>query len=367
MEETKTVSTPTEILNEAILNLFSICKELQDNVYNNSGKRPHWTNCSNRLESCYHKVNDPEGFKDTFKLFHEKYHSEYTKTTIFLPDEEDDTQYTVADDFFSSEQVYDQSGAVVSIKVANENKKGKSWNKIPILRGPIIYYDYEDKRTSGVNLPIGEIYRTSSLLYQQMEKDGVDDIKTRSSPGRLLHAFFDVIDKSFTEDYPAQEIVKENITMLKGAIDELDNCEEEETETGGPFGTIRNIFKKVIPTLTGGKNSLLPKEAEKMFKGILDDKSGTLDNIGDLFSEVSTSIEKGASEAKEAGKTNTAASITTMLDNISTTLKSEAVVNKLGNIANKLGDLSTVLAPPTATNIEKPVESTEGNDAADQD
>lgn len=367
MEETKIPDSPTEILNQAILNFFDLCKELQDNIYNNTRQRPHWTNCSNRLESCYHKVNDPEGFRDMFKLFHEKYHSEYTKTTIFLPDEDDETQYIVADGFFTSNQIYDQTGAIVSIKIANENKKGKNWNKVPILRGPVMYYDYEDKRTSGVNLPIGEIYTNSFVLFQEMEKDGLDDSRTRSSPGRILHAFFDVINKSFTEDYPGQEIVRENITMLKNSIDELDNGNEEETEAGGPFGTIRNIFKKVIPSLTNGKNSILPKEAEKMFKGILDDKSGTLDNMSDLFTEVSNSIEKGASEAKEAGKTNTAASITTMLDNISTTLKSEGVVNKLGNIANKLGDLSTVLAPPTATNLEKAVESTEGNNAADQD
>lgn len=350
-------------LKSSIEELFSLSKEVQDIIYSDRNNRPQWTTCSNRLETCYHKVNNPEGFREMFQSFHNKYYTEYTKENIFVPNPDNDDEFTVNDEFFNSLQVYDQSGAIVSIKIANENKKGKSSFKIPVLKGPIIYYDYDDKRTVGINLPIGEIYRAAINICEKMEKEGNDDVNTRTLPPRILLAFFNVIDRSFTVEYDNSNVVIENIKLLNDAILLVDDGNEEE-KTSGPFGMLKNVFKKVLPTLTGGKNSLLPKEAEKMFRDIMDEKSGTLNNIGDIFTEVSSSIEKGANEAKEAGKNSTASSITTMLDNISNTLKSEAVVSKLGNIAEELNTLTSTLAPPTASNLEKPVESGE---AAEQD
>lgn len=363
MEDNKDSDNPTKRLDKAIRILLELGKEVQDSIYSTTNKRPHWTNCSNRLESCYYKVDDAEGFRDMFKMFHEKYHEEYIKEYIFTIDPDDIDQYTTNDDFFKSNQVYEQSGSVVSIKVLNQNKKG--WVKVPIVKGPIIYYDYEDKRTAGINFPIGEIYRTSVEMFEKMEKNEEDDVSTRALPAKILCAFFNVINEACSEGYTGEDIIKENISMLDEIILDVDGNEEDNEKSNGPFGTLRNVFKKFLPTLTGGKNSLLPKEAGKMFKDIMNENNGTLDNIGDLFSEVSSSIEKGASEAK--GASNTSSSITTMLDNISTTLKSESVVNKIGDIANKLSDLSGVLAPPTATNLEKAVESTEDNNADDQD
>lgn len=357
MEEDKQVKD----LKGSIEELFKLSKEVQDIIYSDTNNRPQWTACSNRLETCYHKVNNPEGFREMFQSFHNRHYLEYTKENIFVADPDNDDDFSVNDDFFNSLQVYDQSGAIVSIKVANENKKGKSSFKIPVLKGPIMYYDYDDKRTMGINLPIGEIYRASINIFNKMEKEDRDDISTRTLPSRILLAFFNVINSSFTNEYKNYDIVIGNIKLLNDTISQIDDGTEEE-KTSGPFGMLKNVFKKVLPTLTGGKNSLLPKDAEKMFRDIMDEKSGTLNNIGDIFSEVSSSIEKGANEAKEAGKNGAAVSITTMLDNISNTLKSETVVSKLGNIAEDLNTLTSTLAPPTASNLEKPVESGEADE-----
>ncbi len=179
--------------------------------------------------------------------------------------------------------------------------------------------------------------------------------------------FFTVIYEACGEGCTGEDILKENIDLLTKSIAEVDGNEnEDDGKASGPFGALKGVFKKLLPTLTGGgKNSLLPKEAQKIFKGVME--GDTLDSVGDMFSEISGSIEKGAAEANEAGKKSTGASITTMLDNISSTLKSESVVGKLEGIANKLSDLSSgLLAPPTGP-VETAKESTEDNNADDQD
>lgn len=363
MTEPSTTETKTDPLDIEITNLFVVCNETQDRYCNSNKQQPYWSTCANKLHASYVRVGDSSAYRDMFLVFHEKYWSKYC-VNIFgtLEGEEDD----VHDDFFKSSEVFPAPG-----RVSSTSKKGgnSSWNKKPTLKGPVIYFTYEDEKAAGVCLPIGEIYRVTINLFEQMENDKGDDMDVRSLPARLLCAFYKTIYVACGELCDGADIMKSNIEMLEQNISEVSiNTDDSNSGTAsGPFGVLKQVFKSVVPALTkGGKNSLIPKEAQSAIENVI--KGDTIDDVGNMFAQISGSIQRGADKAQAEGKVG---SVTTILDSISDTLKTEPVVNTMQNIAGKLSSLTGegILAPPTAdqlANVPRPTESTPQNNAEDQ-
>jgi hypothetical protein len=345
-------------LDVAIKDMLQICNEIQDLNCSKSKQQPHWSVCTNKLNSCYVQVNKPEGFRDMFITFHERYGDKYSGSILTQATEEDD-YVTVNDDFFRDTDIYPTPGKSSVIKTSAP-RRGSSWAKKPILKGPVMYYDYEKEKAAGVCIPIGEIYRVTIAMYDEMEKDGGDDADIRSLSARLLLSFFKLINVAC--EGKCDSSIQDNIALLEETISEVTSGEVKPS-SGGPFGILKDVFKKILPTLTkGGKDSILPKGAQDALNSVIE--GDTLDDVGSMFSEISGNIEKGAASASKQGGSK---SVAAMMDTISDTLKSESVVSKIEGITNKLSQFSNggILSPPTV--IPKPIDSTPENDAGDQD
>lgn len=363
MADSKLEENPDN-LDIAINDLLLLCNEIQDLHCAKSKQQPHWSVCVNKLNSCYitvkNEVKNSEGFREMFTDFHKRYGDKYDKSILTQATDEED-YVTVNDDFFRDKELYPAPGKnKPHSKGVSSTRRGSSWGKKVVLKGPVIYYTYEDEKAVGVCIPIGEIYRVTIAMFDEMEKNGDDDADIRSLSARLLLTFFKLIDVSCEEK--CNPSIKENIFLLEEAVSEV-TIGETKSSSGGPFGMLKDVFKKILPSLTkGGKDSILPKEAQAALNSVME--GDTLDEVGSMFSEISGNIEKGAAEA---GKEGGGKSIGKMMGTISETLQSESVVSKIENITNKLSQFANggILAPPTA--ILKPTESTVDNDAGDQE
>lgn len=348
-------------LDKEITNLFLVCNEIQDRYCESNKQQPYWSTCANKLHASYVKVNNSGAYRDMFLTFHQKYSRHYC-ISIFGSEDGDDDE-NVNDDFFKSLDLFTTPGAASKEPAKTATKKGgSSWSKKPVLKGPVIYYTYEDERAAGVCLPIGEIYRVTIGMFEEMERKKGDDMDIRSLPARLLSAFYRTIYEACGESCEGAAIIKNNIEMLDQAVSEVTIHTNEEAASSGPFGVLKDMFKKVVPALTkGGKDSLLPKEAQTVIENVI--KGDTIDEVGNMFATISTSIQNGAEKAKQEGKVG---SVSVLLESISETLKTEPVVNTMQNIAGKLSTLTGegILAPPTV--VPTPVDSSPGNDAGDQ-
>lgn len=362
MTDSKLEENPDH-LDIAINDLLVLCNEIQDLNCAKSKQQPHWSVCVNKLNSVYITVKNSEGFREMFADFHKRYGDRYDKSILTQPTDEED-YVTVNDDFFRDKEVYPAPGKNKSIstdKKGSSARRGSSWGKKVVLKGPVIYFTYEDEKASGVCIPIGEIYRVTIAMFDEMEKEGGDDADIRSLSARLLLAFFKLINVACEEK--CNTSIKENILLLEEAVSEVTTGDTKSSSSGGPFGMLKDVFKKILPTLTkGGKDSILPKEAQAAINSVME--GDTLDEVGSMFSEISGNIEKGAAAA---GKEGGGKSIGKMMGTLSETLQSESVVSKIENITNKLSQFTNggILAPPTA--IPKPTESTADNDAGDQE
>jgi hypothetical protein len=355
----------SDLLDECITELLNICNEVQDRYSSKNSKRPHWAVCSNKLHTCYIKVKSSEAFRDMFVIFHNKYRSEYCKD-IFTSEGND---ILVNDEFFKSIEIFLTPGekdtpngrssnpAPVSTK---KNSSSSSWGNKPILKGPVIYYTYKDPKAAGVCLPIGEIYRIATTIYEAMEKDGEDDSEVRSLPARLLLSFYKVISTACGKECEGNDVLQSNITVLEGTISEVSVDTPDSSNNSGPFGVLKQVFKQVLPTLTK-KNGVIPPEVSKNLSKVME--SNTLDSVGDMFTQISGSIQKGAELAKQS-KAENKSEVATMLDCISETIKSEPVAKTMTNIANQLNQLGDggILAPPSVV-----PKAQAGPDAGDQD
>jgi hypothetical protein len=376
MSDSKTEGEPSETKDELdvkIKDLLVICNEIQDIVCKGNGVTPHWTVCVNTLQTCYERVGKSEGFRDMFVEFHKRYSNGYSTPIFSYVDDDDDG--TVEDDFFTDQTIMPKPGESKKDKEEKESsskvsskkepkKKGSNWGKKVVLEGPVIYFTYEDAKSTNFCIPIGEIYRVSVSLYDKMEKEKQDDSTIRSLPSRLLLAFFKVIKEACTdvEGCSVDIVITDNITVLDNLVSQL-TVDGKGTTSGGPFATLKEIFKKVAPSLLGNDNKGMPKELKESISNVL--KDDTLDNISEIFTEFGSTIEKGAAEAAKVGKTEgKTQSVASMLDTISGALKTESIVTKMEGIAGKLGQLTGNgnLAPPS-----KPPDAVESPDACEQD
>lgn len=344
-----TTEKKSDLLDEYITELLNICNEVQDRFSSKNSRRPHWAVCSNKLHTCYIKIKSSEAFRDMFVIFHNKYNSEYCKD-IFTTQDND---ILVNDEFFKSNDIFlvpgekDTPTGRSSVPAPSTGKKNtSSWGNKPVLRGPVIYYTYKDAKAAGVCLPIGEIYRVATTIYEAMEKEGEDDSEVRSLPARLLLAFYKVINITCGEECKDKDILNSNITMLEGTVADISTTPEEgSSNDNGPFGVLKKVFKQVLPTLTK-KNGVIPPEVSKGLQSVM--QNDTLDEVSTMFTKISGSIQEGAIRAKE-GKVTGKNEVAVMLDTISETIKSESVASTMNSIAGKLNQLSDggILAPPS--------------------
>ena len=364
MSTPSSTETKADPLNEEITNLFVVCNEIQDRYCSSNRQQPYWSTCANKLHASYIKVNDSSAYRDMFVTFHQKYGHNYC-VDIFGTSEGDEEN--VNDDFFKSLELFTTPGKNGTSRPTTAKKGGSSWNKKVILKGPVIYYTYEDEKAAGVCLPIGEIYRVTINMFEEMEKDKGDDMDIRSLPARLLCAFYKTISVACGEFCEGADVIKTNIESLDQAISDVTIHTNDSGPSSGPFGILKDVFKKVTPALTrGGKDSLIPKEAQTAIENVI--KGDTINDVGNMFATISSSIQEGADKAQKEGN---AGSVSTILDSISGVLKTQPVVDTMQSIAGKLSTLTGdgILAPPTAEQlaaIPKPTESTPGNDAGEQ-
>lgn len=369
MAEPTPTETKADPLNDAITNLFVVCNEIQDRYCNTNKQQPYWSSCANKLHASYVRVADSSAYRDMFLAFHQKYGRDYCVNIFGTAEGEEDD---VHDDFFKSMEVFTAPGksktSAVPKKGTAAAKKNASWRGQPTLKGPVIYYTYEDEKAAGVCLPVGEIYRVTISMFEQMENDKGDDMDVRSLPARLLCAFYKVIYVACGEFCEGADIMKSNLELLEQNISDVTiHTTDNSGPSSGPFGVLKDVFKRVVPALTkGGKDSLIPKEAQTAIENVI--KGDTIDDVGNMFAQISGSIQRGADKAQAEGKVG---SVTSILDSISDTLKTQPVVDTMQNIAGKISSLTGdgILAPPTAEQlaaIPKPTESTAENNAEDQ-
>jgi hypothetical protein len=326
--ETKNESKVEETngLDEAIKNLLTICNEVQDSQVRAKAGQPNWAVCCNRFKSSYDKVGDCEGFRECFIDFH-TVNSEKYSVKIFEDEDVNDT-------FFS-----DTTPSEVPGGTQKKAKKKKSWAKKPVNKGPVIYFS-DSPKASGVCIPIGEVYRSSVRMYEDMEKSDGDDAETRALPARILHAFYSVILFANGDFCNGNAVIKENIKILEEAISDVTSGEPKKSTEDGPFGILSDIVSKLTsganPTIPGGSN--VGDMLDSFTKG------DGAESVQKVFTTVMESVNKEGIEKEGIGG---------VLKGISEGLAAPETADAFENIQSKISGLTTgSMAPPTVSTPE---------------
>jgi hypothetical protein len=342
--ETKNTTSPsseTKVVNPldiAVNNFIGIFTEVQSILDDRKKGTPYWSICANKFHSSYLKVNDAEGFREMFQIFHKNFNSQYC---IDIFGEDKDGDFEVKDDFFRDINEYTIAG-----KIKKNNKNGetevkkKSFASKPALKGPVIYFSTTEEKVSGVCLPLGEIYRVCMTLYDEMEKKGEDDSEIRVLPMRLLLYFYTVIFKANGEFCTKADVLKSNIKILTQTISELSNDDTEKKESGGgPFSIIQDIMKK----LTGGKNPVIPGGSE--INKVVENVIGETGDLKNVFTNVMGEMQKNT----EVGPDGQPPGIGAVLKGIASGLTAPETTQCFENIQTKIGALTGdgPLAPPS--------------------
>ncbi len=304
------------------------------------GATPYFCVCFSKFQTAYLKLNNSEGFRDMFQTFHTKFRNEYCHG-IYTKDSDDEIE--INDEFFLHTHEYTLSGEIkkVSATAASGTKK-RSFASKPALKGPVIYFDTEDKIASGVCLPIGEFYRTCNELFDKMEKQKEDDTNIRLLPTRLLFLFYNVIYRSIGDVAPGTKIIKENIRTLAQTIADLSEGEETQKKDTGPFSIIGDIVGK----LTGGKNPIIPggEGVGKFINSVVDGSSN----------EISTVFNSVAEKLNESTTGDEPPNLGTVLGNVADVFKTKEVNESFGKIQSQIQSLTSgEMAPPTAKSSGK--------------